>query len=273
MRLSRFIISSPISLALRSRSGESTTRPSASLTICSSLPIETGRFSHARSRPFRTFCRSNFSRRPSFLMTMYGISSMRSYVVKRLSHFRHSRRRRMDSPSLLSRESTTLSFSKPQNGHFMDERRRRQTACNSIVTGDEEPLRHDDTGKCGVGCRCVLCRFAAGYFLWPIRRGLVGLGSYSMFQTRKSCLQPVSKLAVKSTSSNPGSVQDKREYLQSLHSRGTILLLYRPSLSANISSRFTHSERTASGVSTTRNQLQWSKAWPISSCHCFAPTM
>src|SRR6267142_3663883 len=44
---------------------------------------------------------------------------MRSYVVKRFSHFRHSRRRRIDSPSLLSRESTTLSFSNPQKGHFI----------------------------------------------------------------------------------------------------------------------------------------------------------
>src|ERR1700727_632146 len=44
---------------------------------------------------------------------------MRSYVVKRLLHFRHSRRRRMDSASLLSRESTTLSFANPQKGHFM----------------------------------------------------------------------------------------------------------------------------------------------------------
>src|SRR5205814_6905509 len=52
---------------------------------------------------------------------MYGISSMRSEVVKRFSHFRHSRRRRMDSPSLLSRESTTLSLTNPQNGHFMVE--------------------------------------------------------------------------------------------------------------------------------------------------------
>src|SRR5438876_2728302 len=50
---------------------------------------------------------------------MYGISSMRSYVVKRFSHFRHSRRRRMESASLLSRESTTLSLAKPQKGHFM----------------------------------------------------------------------------------------------------------------------------------------------------------
>src|ERR1035441_547899 len=80
-----------------------------------------GLFSQAFSSPFNTFWRSNFSRRPSFLTTIYGISSIRSYVVKRFSHFRHSRRRRIDSPSLLSRESTTLSFSKPQNGHFRSE--------------------------------------------------------------------------------------------------------------------------------------------------------
>src|SRR6185295_5616269 len=56
---------------------------------------------------------------------------MRSYVVKRLPHFRHSRRRRMESASLLSRESTTLSFSKPQKGHFMSDGE--VVAC--IVTG------------------------------------------------------------------------------------------------------------------------------------------
>src|SRR5205807_4054824 len=44
---------------------------------------------------------------------------MRSYVVKRLPHFRHSRRRRIESASLLSRESTTLSSKNPQKGHFM----------------------------------------------------------------------------------------------------------------------------------------------------------
>src|SRR5947209_4112092 len=44
---------------------------------------------------------------------------MRSYVVKRFSHLRHSRRRRMESASLLSRESTTLSLTKPQKGHFI----------------------------------------------------------------------------------------------------------------------------------------------------------
>jgi len=39
--------------------------------------------------------------------------------VNRLPHFRHSRRRRIDSASLLSRESTTLSLENPQKGHFM----------------------------------------------------------------------------------------------------------------------------------------------------------
>src|SRR6266571_5450244 len=64
---------------------------------------------------------------------MYGISSMRSYVVKRLPHFRHSRRRRMESASLLSRESTTLSFSKPQKGHFMT------LGTGAIVAGSLQP--------------------------------------------------------------------------------------------------------------------------------------
>jgi hypothetical protein len=44
---------------------------------------------------------------------------MRSYVVNRLLHLKHSRLRRIDSASLLSRESTTLSFANPQKGHFM----------------------------------------------------------------------------------------------------------------------------------------------------------
>src|SRR5450631_1265770 len=126
------MISSPTSLVLRSRSADSITNPSASFTICSILPIGTGRFSQARNRPFRTFWRSNFSRRPSFLTTMYGISSMRSYVVKRFSHLRHSRRRRMESASLLSRESTTLSFANPQKGHFMG-----QNELAVIVTGGQ----------------------------------------------------------------------------------------------------------------------------------------
>src|SRR5262249_5543606 len=55
----------------------------------------------------------------SFFMTIYGISSIRSYVVKRRSHFRHSRRRRIVSPVRPSRESITLSSVCPQNGHFI----------------------------------------------------------------------------------------------------------------------------------------------------------
>src|SRR5215469_18244068 len=43
---------------------------------------------------------------------------MRSYVVKRLAHLRHSRRRRMVSPLRPSRESITLSSRCAQKGHF-----------------------------------------------------------------------------------------------------------------------------------------------------------
>src|SRR6266849_6231594 len=49
---------------------------------------------------------------------MYGISSIRSYVVKRRPHLRHSRRRRMVSPLRPSRESITLSSTCAQKGHF-----------------------------------------------------------------------------------------------------------------------------------------------------------
>src|SRR5215472_10681445 len=43
---------------------------------------------------------------------------MRSYVVKRRLHFKHSRRRRMVSPPRPSRESITLSSTCAQKGHF-----------------------------------------------------------------------------------------------------------------------------------------------------------
>src|ERR1700746_277029 len=62
---------------------------------------------------------------------------MRSYVVKPFSHFRHSRRRRMESASLLSRESTTLSFSNPQKGNFM----------RLVSLGD----KHDCSRQCARG--------------------------------------------------------------------------------------------------------------------------
>ena len=63
--------------SLISRSGFSCSAPRLS-AIASSAATRTGRFSHALSRPATSFCRSNRSRRPSFLTTMYGISSMRS---------------------------------------------------------------------------------------------------------------------------------------------------------------------------------------------------
>src|SRR5437763_243315 len=113
------MICSPILLVGRSRSEDSCTYFSTAFTILSSFDDGTGRFSQARNSPAMTLLRSKASRRPSFLITMYGISSMRSYDVKRRSHFKHSRRRRIASPSRDSRESTTLSSRKPQKGHFI----------------------------------------------------------------------------------------------------------------------------------------------------------
>src|ERR1043166_8042608 len=115
----RRMIISPILLVGRSRSGDSCTYFSIALTMLSSLVDGTGRFSQARSKPAMTLLRSKVSLRPSFLTTMYGISSMRSYDVNRRSQRRHSRRRRIASPSRDSRESTTLSSRYAQNGHFI----------------------------------------------------------------------------------------------------------------------------------------------------------
>ena len=56
---------------------------------------------------------------PSRLTSMSGMRSTVSYVVNRLKHLRHSRRRRMLVPSSVGRESTTLLSSWPQNGHFI----------------------------------------------------------------------------------------------------------------------------------------------------------
>src|SRR2546430_4744138 len=66
----------------------------------------------------RSFWRSKGSRRPSRLTTCGRTSSMYSWVVYRRWHLRHSRRRRMNSPSRPTRESTTRSSVWPQNGHF-----------------------------------------------------------------------------------------------------------------------------------------------------------
>src|SRR5258708_7918343 len=112
------MIISPISVVVSSRSVASCTTPSISSTIASSLGVATGRFSHAFNNPCNIFCRSTLSRLPSFLITIYGISSIPSHVLNRRSHFKHSRRRRIVSPVRPSRESITLSSRCPQKGHF-----------------------------------------------------------------------------------------------------------------------------------------------------------
>src|SRR5580698_2273136 len=79
---------------------------------------------------------------------------MRSYVVKRLPHFRHSRRRRMESASLLSRESTTLSFANPQKGHFMG-----LVGQLVIVTGDA-CRKVSALGDGALRILCALCGYS-----------------------------------------------------------------------------------------------------------------
>src|SRR4030095_2448003 len=77
-RRSSFITNAPTSSVLISRSGLSCSADSTRSAIASSDATLTGRFSHALSSPASSFCRSNRSRLPSFLITIYGISSIRS---------------------------------------------------------------------------------------------------------------------------------------------------------------------------------------------------
>src|SRR5690606_41891340 len=79
----------------------------STLSLHDALPICTARFSHARISPRSTFSRLNSSRLPSFLITMRGFTSTVSKVVNRLPQLSHSRRRRIDFPSLAGRESST----------------------------------------------------------------------------------------------------------------------------------------------------------------------
>src|SRR5699024_4918094 len=83
----------------------------AMVSICSS---GTGRFSHALIKPRTSFSRLNSCLAPSFLTTINGTSSMRSNVVKRQPHRSHSLRRRIDRPSSIGLESSTLVFLLPQ---------------------------------------------------------------------------------------------------------------------------------------------------------------
>src|SRR5882724_5071835 len=110
---------SPSSWLEISFSARSWSLASRSATTLSTAWMAIERFSHALSSEPRSFWRSNGSRRPSRLTTWGSTSSMYSYVVYRRWHFRHSRRRRMNSPSRPTRESTTRSSVWPQNGHFM----------------------------------------------------------------------------------------------------------------------------------------------------------
>jgi hypothetical protein len=78
-----------------------------------------GRFQQARSRPPLILSREKGTREPSFFTTLMAVSSIRSYVVYRRLHERHSRRRRIEKPSWQARESITRSLSMRQKGHFM----------------------------------------------------------------------------------------------------------------------------------------------------------
>src|SRR4028119_978225 len=93
----------PISWVESSRSSRSWSIPSAWSTIASSRLVGIGRFSQALRMPPRSFLRLNSSRVPSCFTTMYGMSSICSYEVKRRAQLRHSRRRRLAAPSRRSR--------------------------------------------------------------------------------------------------------------------------------------------------------------------------
>src|SRR6185369_3296327 len=119
MPCNSFMIHSPMAVVDISLSVDSCRRASRRSTMCSIASTGMGRFSQAFLMPEMIFIRSNGSRRPSFLQTCGSISSTRSWVVKRLVHSSHSRRRRMAVPPLSGRESITLLSGLPQNGHFM----------------------------------------------------------------------------------------------------------------------------------------------------------
>src|SRR5207245_9159066 len=90
-----------------------------SSTIARSRSGEMSLFSVAFFSPLKSFWGSRSCRRPSFLVTKNGTVSIRSYVVKRCPHCRHSRLRRIASPTSESRESTTFRSWWPQYGQRM----------------------------------------------------------------------------------------------------------------------------------------------------------
>src|SRR5699024_10605806 len=87
-----------------------------SSTSCASLAkssLSTGRPWQALRTPLITLARLNGSATPERLITLIEVVSN---VVNRLSHDRHSRRRRIAEPSSSERESTTRDSSCRQNG-------------------------------------------------------------------------------------------------------------------------------------------------------------
>jgi hypothetical protein len=72
------MIFSPMTFVSTSRSAASCTSCSISSTSRVRAFAGTGRFSQARCSPAMSFERSKASLRPSFLITRYGISSIRS---------------------------------------------------------------------------------------------------------------------------------------------------------------------------------------------------
>ena len=118
-RSSRISIS-PILLVEHSRSWDSVTSDSAALTLSCTCAMVTVRFLQARKNRCGTFRRSNRSRRLSFLPTSYGMPSMRRYDVMQRPHPRQRRRRLIESPSLLIRESMPLALRREQKGQRTD---------------------------------------------------------------------------------------------------------------------------------------------------------
>src|SRR5258706_763992 len=113
-------------MTISPRRRESTSRSPSDSNFCltrsiasSTRSADTGRLCSARLKPTRSLSSSNSSRYP-FDFTICGRrNSACSYVVKRLSHERQRRRRRMLSPSSLTRESTTCVSACLQKGHFI----------------------------------------------------------------------------------------------------------------------------------------------------------
>ena len=134
------MICSPISLAGHSRSEESITMPSASFTICFHL-------AHA-NRPLFTSAQQSgqdlLAIEP-FTAAVLLHDHVRDFVdplvggeTVRISSIRGGGEWSL---LLCFRANRLLCLSKPQNGHFMDERRRGRLACSSIVTGGWDLLR------------------------------------------------------------------------------------------------------------------------------------